>query len=100
MIKHLVFWKLNPELEREDALGRIAVIRERLEALVGVVPGLRHIEVGLDFSESDASFDVALYSELDSREALAGYQVHPDHVAVVGLARECFAERAVVDYEV
>jgi len=98
VIKHIVFWRVREELAAE-APERLTEIRSQLESLVEVVPGLVHIEIGTDFSEGDASFDVALYSVFESREALAGYQVHPDHVAVVGLAQELFAERAVVDYE-
>lgn len=100
MIKHLVLWRL-----KESALGRpktenAQVIKEKLESLAGRVPGLLKSEVGIDFGRSDQSFDVALYSEFESREALAGYQDHPAHKEAVSFIREVREERCVVDYEV
>jgi hypothetical protein len=47
-----------------------------------------------------ASFDVALYAELESREALAGYQVHPVHEAFKLFIGPRQSERCLIDYEV
>ncbi len=100
MVKHIVFWTLA-----ETALGRTAEenaaeMKARLEALVGVVPGLLRLEVGTDLLRTDASADIALYAELEDRDALAAYQAHPAHVAVGELVRAVTTSRAVVDYEV
>jgi hypothetical protein len=100
MIKHIVLWRL-----KESALGNpkgenARLMKEKLEALVGQVPGLSRCEVGIDFGRTDQSFDVALYSEFASREALAGYQDHPAHKAVVSFIREVREDRWVVDYEI
>jgi hypothetical protein len=92
MVKHIVFWKLKA--------GDALLIKERLEALAGQIPGLLHIEVGVDFLKGDTSCDVALYSELESREALDAYQAHPAHQAVIPLIRSLTRERHSVDYEV
>ena len=100
MVKHIVFWKLKAELagaQREQVLKRI---KEGFEALQGVIPGLTHIEIGVDFSESGDSGDIVLYSEFESRAALDGYQNHPGHLAMVPIVREWRVERRVVDYEI
>ena len=47
----------------------------------------------------EASSHVALYSEFASREALAGYQAHAEHQAIVAFVAEAAAERRMVDYE-
>jgi len=63
-------------------------------------PGLLHIEGGIDFTKSADSWDVALFAELESREALAGYHVHPAHEAFkefIGPSRQL---RSLIDYEV
>lgn len=99
MVKHIVFWKLKPELagaQREQVLRQI---KEGFEALLGVIPGMTHIEIGVDFSKGADSGDIALYSEFESREALDGYQNHPGHLAMVPLVREWRIERRVADYE-
>ena len=64
------------------------------------MPVLLKLEVGIDVSREEGSSDLALYSEFASREALAAYQEHPDHKAVMPLVQEARSERRVVDYEV
>jgi len=93
MIKHIVMWKLRNKADAE-------IIKDNLEALLGKIPGLLNVEVGIDFSDSEQSADVVLYSEFESREALAAYQSHPDHQAVIPLVKAAAVSRVVVDYEV
>jgi quinol monooxygenase YgiN len=93
MIKHIVMWKLKNKADAE-------IIKDKLEALRGKIPGLLHVEVGIDFSDSEQSADVVLYSELESRQALAAYQAHPEHQNVVPLVKAAALSRTVVDYEV
>ncbi|HEY7448604.1 MAG TPA: Dabb family protein [Vicinamibacterales bacterium] len=100
MIKHIVLWRLK---DRVNGQGKAEIARElkkRLEALRGVVPGLLHLEVGLDFLKSESSSDLALYTEFSSREALDAYQKHPAHQEFVDFSHDLRSERRVVDYEV
>ncbi|MDQ6992805.1 MAG: Dabb family protein [Mariprofundus sp.] len=92
MIKHIVMWKLRDAAAAE-------LIKNRLEALAGVIPGLLHIEVGIDFSHSEQSADLVLITELANREALEAYQQHPEHQAIVPLVKAAALSRSVVDYE-
>ena len=96
MIKHIVMWKLNDENKSTNA----QLIKEKLEALVGVIPGLLEVEVGIDFNKSDAAFDVVLYSVLESKAALESYQIHPAHQAVVPIVKAAACQRVVVDYTI
>lgn len=100
MVKHIVVWKLRDEADGRDRQGNALLIRERLLALRGVVPGLLHLEVGFDFSASLASGDVVLYSEFRDRASLEAYQSHPEHEAVRPFIGAVSSERRVVDYEV
>lgn len=99
MIKHLVFWKLKDSALGRDKAANALLIKQELEALHGKIPGLRKIEVGLDFIKGETSSDVALYTELDSREALQAYIAHPLHKAAGAAFKEAIAERRSVDYE-
>ncbi|MDQ6996331.1 MAG: Dabb family protein [Mariprofundus sp.] len=92
VIKHIVMWKLR---DKSDA----AKIKARLEALQGKIPGLLHIEVGIDFLASDQSADLVLLAEFESREALELYQKHPEHQAVIPLVKAAAIARMVADYE-
>ena len=100
MIKHIVIWRLkNRENDREREETARA-IKQKIEEMRGKIPGLRHIEGGVDFSRTPDSCDIVLYAELESREALAGYHVHPAHEdfkAFIGPRR---SERFLIDYEI
>jgi quinol monooxygenase YgiN len=99
VVKHLVLWKLKPEAHGQSATENARAIKEKLDALRGRVPGLLRIEVGIDFSRTDSSSDLALYSEFESRAALDAYQAHPEHKAVMPFILEARSERRLVDYE-
>jgi heme-degrading monooxygenase HmoA len=99
MIRHIVAWRLKESAPGNDKAANARLLKEKLEALRGRIPGLRRLEVGLDFSATENSADVVLVAEFDSREALAAYQVHPEHKAVVGFVSRIVAERRLIDYE-
>ncbi len=99
MVKHIVMWRLHDEVDGVPKNEAAVTIKKALEDLQGKIPGLFHIEVGLDFSGIDQAADIVLYSELESRKALEGYQLHPLHQAVVPLVKRYACERTVVDFE-
>ena len=100
MVKHIVMWRLHDDVDGIPKAESAVAIKEALEDLQGKIPGLIHIEAGIDFSDSDQSADIVLYSELESREALDAYQAHPLHQAVIPLVKKHACERTVVDFEV
>ena len=100
MIKHIVIWKLKDSAHGNDRSTNARLAKEKLESLRGQIAGLRAIEVGIDFSATASSADMVLYSEFDSREALAAYQNHPLHQAIVSFVGPAISERRMVDYEV
>ncbi len=95
MVKHVILWTLKPEYNTA-AVKR--GMKEGLEALVGVVPGLLELHVAIEpLGSSNA--DVMLYSVLESEEALRNYAVHPAHVQVADtLVRPFTATRVCMDY--
>jgi hypothetical protein len=100
MIKHIVLWKLKETADGNDKATNARLIKEKLESMNGQISGLIKLEVGIDFSQTDSSADVILYSEFHTREALDDYQDHPAHVAVKPFIMAVRAERRVADYEV
>lgn len=99
MIKHIIIWRLNGEnAERRKAQAQ--QIKTVLEALNGRIDGLRKLEVGINFSDTASSAHVSLYSEFDSREALAAYQIHHEHVKAAAVVKAAASERHLVDYAV
>ena len=100
MIKHIVIWRLKDNAHGNDRQTNAYCIKEKLEALRGRIPGMIALEVGLDFSRTESSGDVALNSEFASRDALKAYQAHPEHQALITFIGEAAEERRIVDYEV
>ena len=98
MLKHIVMWNLRGD----DAATRarhIAQLKAAFESLRGRVPGLLHLEVGVDESRVDYACDVVLYTEFDSREALAAYAEHPEHLRVKRELGDLRTARHQVDYD-
>ena len=75
MVKHIVCMKFR---HSEDAV----TAREKLLALMGKVPSLRSMEVGLDFMHSARAYDLVLISTYDDRAGLDAYTNHPEHKKV------------------
>ena len=99
MVKHIVMWKLKDAVRGNTKTVNAKLMKEKLESLNGKIPGLLKLEVGLDFSETNESFDVVLYSEFKSKDDLNNYQNHPEHKSIMPFIGEAREERRVVDYE-
>ncbi len=99
MIRHIVTFRFSAT----DAEGRAtagAELRAALEPLGAGIPGVRSLEVGLDDGRVPGHWDAALVSVHDSAEALAAYQVHPDHLAALGVVAALVEAKSVVDYPI
>jgi len=100
MIKHIVMWSLKDQAHGNSKATNAGLMKEKLEALNGRIPGMIKLEVGIDFSGTKDSFDVVLYSEFESEGDLNNYQNHQDHKAIMPFVVEVREERRMVDYEV
>ena len=99
MIRHIVIFTLTAD-DTQQREADIAAVRKRLEALIGVVPGLRSVVFAPDLALIASHQDVVLVSEHDDNAALEGYQAHPGHIEAAGfIASVTGPSRAVVDYE-
>lgn len=98
MVKHIILWKLK-EMPAEEKQQVLAGMKENLEALVGKVPGLTRMNIVINPMDS-SNADVMLDSDLESADALKGYQTHPDHVHVANTYVRPYTEvRMCIDYE-
>ncbi|MEV0562969.1 Dabb family protein [Dactylosporangium sp. NPDC050588] len=91
MLTHVVVMKF---LDPADAPRA----KELLQGLVGVVPQIRSMVVGLDTVRSDVSADLCLITTHDNVEGLRGYQSHQAHQEVGAWLRPRLASRTVVDF--
>jgi len=93
MVKHIVIYNLKEDVDKESA---VELIRSVLEPLVGKIPGLLHMEIRRAYN----GLDYALYSEFESRDALAGYAKHPLHLEAKEHFFHLLDSRYCTDYEV
>lgn len=94
MIVHIVMFKFKDE----NRGANIKETKKRLDSLVDLVPTLKSIEVGVNFTVADRAFDLSLYSTFDTKEDLDAYAIHPEHLKVVEFIKSVTAESKVVDY--
>lgn len=100
MVKHIILWQLKDELSESERKEVMAGIKEGLEGLKGVVPGLTEIHVQTE-KLATSNADVMLDSTLESEDALKGYAVHPAHVNVADTKVRPFTKsRVCIDYEI
>ena len=92
MVKHIVLYTLKEGVDKEEAVKLIASC---LEPLVGKIPGLRHLEIRRAYQ----GMDYALYSEIESRQALADYAVHPLHLQAKEQFWHLLDSRVAADYD-
>ena len=93
MIRHIVFMKFPDFSVAQEA-------KEKLMSMKGQIPQLQDIEVGIDFSRSLRSYDLALVTTFNTKEDLESYRVHPYHQEIVAWLKSQNTETKVVDYEI
>ena len=101
MVKHIILWTLKDSLSEEEKIQIKKSIKEGLESLQGVVPGLTDIKVQIDGRLASSNADLMLECTLESEEALKGYAVHPAHVAIANSRVRPFTSiRSCLDFTI
>ena len=93
MVRHIVFMKFPDFSVAQTAKEKLLSMKEHIEELVD-------IEVGIDFSRSERSFDLALVTTFKTKEDLEKYRIHPYHQEIVTWLKANDTETKVVDYEI
>lgn len=93
MVKHIVMWNLT---DKDKVAENGAIMKQKLEALVGVVPGLLRAEVGVGFN----GYDVALYTELEDRAGAGRIRGPSGPLQGQEFVHSVICERVCCDYEV
>ncbi len=96
MIKHVVCWNINEEVNKAETAIKI---KEKLTGLKEGIKEIKHIEVGLnDENAPETNHDIILISEFDSLETLNTYLKHPAHLQVVSEIKHYLKDRVAVDF--
>lgn len=96
MITHVVLMKFKTENKAHNLQEACS----RLRALVGRVPSLRELEVGLHAGSevSPRTLDLALITRFEDLAGLDGYADHPAHVEVKRFLAGVLESSVVVDF--
>jgi hypothetical protein len=100
MVKHVVVWKLKDFAEGKNKTENAQTMKSLLAGMQGKIPGLKHLEVGINITKEQSDVDVVLFSEFAAQADLDIYQDHPVHVAVKDFIGKVCTARYVIDYEV
>ena len=69
-----------------------------LRGLDGKIESLRFIEVGVDFKETECSYDLVLTTHFDDQEGLSAYASQPTHLPVIETMLNLCSNSIFVDY--
>ncbi len=97
MVKHVVMFDFK-DAEGRTALENAQIAKDMGMALMGKVPSLRSMEIGLNELESVKCHQLVLIATFDDFEGLKEYDAHPEHQEVVKHIRSTFTERHAVDF--
>lgn len=94
MITHIVTFKMT-----DRSPEHLAHCKSLLDGLLGIVPSLESMVVGINIVESPQAYDLGLIAHFEDLEGLEEYQVHPAHVEVATYLRSSAEAASTVDFE-
>lgn len=96
MIRHIVLFKLKPSVSRDDP--RVVQWMDMMRELSAKIPTSVDWEFGWNITDRPIAQDFGLNSSFRTREDLAAYLPHPDHQAMVAVAKQV-ADWVICDFE-
>lgn len=100
MVHHVILWTLKPELEGEEKQQVLRGIKEGLEGLKTVLPGVVDIKVNIGNRLDSANCDLMLDSSFETEAYLKNYSRSPEHLAVAnGKVRPYTVQRVCFDWQ-
>ena len=94
MIRHIVLFKIKDEYKSE-----IPELVENFLGMKGRIEGMTDLEAGADILHSERSYDLALITVFETREAFDAYQTHPVHLPVKKRMHEVRSASVACDFE-
>ncbi|QQE10139.1 Dabb family protein [Planctomycetota bacterium] len=93
-VEHIVWVKFNDDVTTEKKNELV----QALKSLESKVPGITRFTIGDNFTDRAKGCQVGFVVTLESKEALAVYANHPEHVKVATQLK-ANAELMALDYE-
>lgn len=99
MVTHIVLWNFKAEVPEEQRPEIAEKIHQAMQELPGKCQGLR--EIGFYYGKTRwSNRELACICRLDSFQALAEYQIQPDHLEVANrYVKPVTEDRICFDFE-
>lgn len=97
MVRHIVTWNYGDGFSEEENRANALKVKELLDGLAGVIAGIAEIRVYTDLLPT-GNRDIVLSCLLESEEALAAYQIHPEHKKAGAFIGSVTKNRVCMDY--
>ena len=97
MIRHIVAWNHKDGFTEAEKKENAEKIKTELEALTQCMDGIIELRVHINTMPS-GNRDVVLNSLFHSEEALAAYQIHPEHKKAGSFIGAVMQDRICMDY--
>jgi len=97
MVRHIVAWNFSDGFSDDDNMRNALRIKTELENLKGTIEGIVELDVYVNTLPA-SNRAIVLNSLFASEEALAAYQVHPQHKRVGEFVATVLRDRACIDY--
>jgi len=97
MIRHIVAWNHKEGFTEAENKANAEKIKIELEALTQCIDGIIELKVHINILPS-GNRNIVLNSLFQSEEALAAYQIHPEHKKVSSFVGTVVQDRICMDY--
>lgn len=94
MYRHIVLFKIKEEFK-----GEIPQLVKNFYGMKGKIAGMVDLDAGADFLGSARSYDLALTTVFDTKEAFDSYPNHPVHLPVKQHMHEVCEGSVACDFE-
>jgi len=95
MVRHIVMFDFKENNKKENNIQKA---KEMLENLIDIIPTLKSMEVGVNFSSEDRAMDLSIITSFDDKAGLEEYATHPEHLKVVEFIKTVVNSSKVSDY--
>ena len=99
MVRHIVLFKLQEFPTPEGKKKAAEIVKAELLKLKSTIPVIADFEVGINFNPDPSAWDLVINSNFRSKEDLAIYQAHPDHLAFIAFNKSYSEKKAIIDFE-
>jgi len=99
MVKHIVFFKLSPDILPENRYSQLKEMEEIFSPLGDKLTYIVEFKTGINFNEASHAWDFVIDSVFRNKEDLEKYQKSKEHREAIRKGSEINKTKAVIDYE-